>query len=84
MILDFGDTEYRIQQWTVSTSDLHSPEKSTWELLSIIKCEEVCYSAIKNYYTIHVQRGAVIEGKGEEEKEKEREKEGKGERERFN
>ena len=53
-------------------------------MLSIIKCEEVCYPAIKNYYTTHVQAGAVKEGKGEEEREKEREKEGKGERERFN
>lgn len=33
LILDFGDTKQRIQQWTVSTSDLHSPENSTWELL---------------------------------------------------
>ena len=49
LILDFGDTKQRIQQWTVSTSDLHSPEKCTWELLSIIKCVEVCYSAKKNY-----------------------------------
>ena len=69
----------RIQQWTVSTSDLHSPETASG---SCCKSPSVWIFIIHQLKTStpHMNRGVVKEAKGQEEREKEREKEGKGER----